>query len=389
MQVHTHSPAAGRGQLFLWGGIGLGLLLIVLLFTNGFGLLGRGAKAETEPSVMVRQGDKIVIPEGSPLRNRLTVQPVASEDVRVKLSLPGMVESDPARTAAVLTPLGGRVLELKVALGDRVAAGQALAIIDSPDLGQAYDDNDKAHDTLQLTEKNLERQEGQFKLGAASSRDLDQARSDHTQAVAEFTRTQARLKMLGVSVETGKESRLLTVRAPVGGSVTTLAIARGNMINDPTQPMMTIADLSTVWVTALAPEKDLALLATNQDAEVTLTAYPDRVLHGKVLFVADVVEPDSRRNKIRIAFPNADHSLKPNMFATVTLYGPQQSRVVVPTSALLMNNDRTSVFVATAPWTFQRRNVELQLEEGSSVAINSGLKAGEQVVVKGGILLND
>jgi membrane fusion protein, heavy metal efflux system len=137
------------------------------------------------------------------------------------------------------------------------------------------------------------------------------------------------------------------------------------------------------------PEKDVAAVARNQDAEVSLVAYPERVLHGKVLFVSDVIEPDSRRNKIRIAFANADYALKPNMFATVTLTGPAQSQVVLPSSALLMNNDRTSVFVATAPWTFERRSVDPQLEEGPTVAIRSGVMAGEQVVVKGGILLND
>ena len=109
----------------------------------------------------------------------------------------------------------------------------------------------------------------------------------------------------------------------------------------------------------------------------------------ELLFVSDVIEPDSRRNKLRIAFGNADHALKPNMFATVTLMGPRRTRVVLPTSALLMNNDRTSVFIATAPWVFERRTVEPQLQEGSSVAIRSGVNAGEQVVVKGGILLND
>jgi cobalt-zinc-cadmium efflux system membrane fusion protein len=77
------------------------------------------------------------------------------------------------------------------------------------------------------------------------------------------------------------------------------------------------------------------------------------------------------------------------MFATVTLTGPAQSEVVLPSSALLMNNDRTSVFVATAPWTFERRNVETRLEEGSSVVIRSGVRAGDEVVAKGGILLND
>jgi cobalt-zinc-cadmium efflux system membrane fusion protein len=105
--------------------------------------------------------------------------------------------------------------------------------------------------------------------------------------------------------------------------------------------------------------------------------------------VSDVIEADSRRAKIRIAFPNIDYALKPNMFADVTLRTPPQSRIVVPTSALLMNNDRTSVFVATAAWTFERRTVEPHLEEGSTVVILSGLQAGDQIVVKGGILLND
>ncbi|HEX4583861.1 MAG TPA: efflux RND transporter periplasmic adaptor subunit [Burkholderiaceae bacterium] len=388
MPAHEHAPSS-RGGAFLWSGIGFGLLLVVGLFTKGFGLLGGTHNAAEEPAEAVHQGDKIIVPEGSPLRNRLTVMPAPAQETHSKLVLPGIVEPNPARISAVLTPLGGRVLDLKVALGDRVARGQPLAVIDSPDLAQAYDDNDKASDLFELTAKNLERQEGQYKLGAASDRDLDQARSDHAQAAAEYERTRARLKILGVGVASSDRSRLLTVRAPVSGSVTTLTVSPGNMVNDPTQPLMTIADLSTIWVTALVPEKDVAAVSKDQDAEVGLVAYPDRPLRGKVLFVSDVVEADTRRNKLRIAFPNADYALKPNMFATVTLLGPKRSRVVLPSSALLINNDRTTVFVATAPWTFERRTVVPQLEEGASVAISSGLSAGEQVVVKGGILLND
>jgi cobalt-zinc-cadmium efflux system membrane fusion protein len=303
--------------------------------------------------------------------------------------LPGVIEADPARTAAVLTPLSGRVIALRVALGDRVQRGQVLAILDSPDLAQAYDDDDKATVAYKLTQKNLTRQEEQQKLGAVSDRDLDQARSDDAQARAEYTRTRARLKTLGVGDSENRGSRLLRVTAPLAGSITTLAIAPGNMVNDPTQPLMTVADLSTVWVTALVPEKDAAAISKDQDAQVTLLAYPDRQLKGKVLFVSDVIEPDSRRDKIRIPFENASYELKPNMFATVTLLGAARTRVVVPSSALLMNNDRTTVFVATAPWTFERRTVEPQLQEGPTVAIAAGLKAGEQVVVRGGILLND
>lgn len=338
---------------------------------------------------MTRQGDQILVPVGSALRNRLSVMPATVQPVELKLVLPAVLESDPARTALVLPALGGRVLELKVALGERVVRGQVLALIDSPDLAQAYDDNDKAADAGKLAEKILARQQEQSKLGTASDQDLDQARSSAAQAAAEYLRTQSRLKVLGVPADAKPGTRLLTVTAPVGGSITTLAVAPGTIINDPTQSLMTIADLSTIWVTAMVAEKDVAAVSKNQDAEVRLAAYPERVLHGKVLFVSDVIEPDSRRNKLRIAFANADHDLKPNMFATVTLFGTPRTRIVLPSSALLMNNDRTSVFVAVAPWTFERRTVDPDLEEGTSVAVRSGVNAGDQVVVKGAILLND
>jgi cobalt-zinc-cadmium efflux system membrane fusion protein len=385
MPIHDHQPSL-RGKAFLWGGIGLGVLFLAALLTHGFGLFSGAGRSEGAPALMVRQGDKIVVPEGSALRKALTVEPASARLVNARIALPAVVESDPARTAAVLTPLSGRLVSLKVSLGDRVRKRQVLAVVDSPDLGQAYDDDAKAADTLKLADKNLERQEGQHRIGAASDKDLDQAKSDRAQAQAEYTRTQARLKMLGASAD---KSHLLIVAASMSGSITALSVAPGDMINDPTQSLMTIADLSTVWVTALVPEKDVKAVYKHQSAEVTLSAYPDKVLQGTVLFVSDVIEPDSRRNKIRIAFANGDYALKPNMFATVTVIGPDKSEIVVPSSALLMNNDRTSVFVATAPWTFERRTVDPDLGDGSTVAIRSGLAAGDQVVVKGGILLND
>ena len=388
MPIYDHQPSS-RGSAFLWGGIALGVLFLAAVFTHGFGLLGGSAKSAGAPDLLTRQGDKILVPEGSALRSRLVVMAAPEQPISAKLALPALVESDPARTAAVLPALGGRVRELKVALGERVVRGQTLALIDSPDLAQAYDDNDKAADAFRLTDKALARQREQSKIGTVSDQDLDQANSNYAQAGAEYARTQARLKTLGASADTKPPSRLLTVTAPLSGSITTLAVTPGTIINDPTQSIMTIADLSTVWVTAMVQEKDVAAISKDQDAEVRLMAYPDRALYGKVLFVSDVIEPDSHRNKLRISFANADHALKPNMFATVTLLGAPRSRVVLPSSALLMNNDRTSVFVAVAPWTFERRSVDPELEEGTSVAIRSGINAGDQVVVKGGILLND
>ena len=395
MENHEHSAnipehAAGpRGRAFLWGGVGAGILLVLLLLTHGLGLFGgRGGGGEESPA-LVRQGNRIFVPERSPLRQRLTVQPAPAEMRGGLVIAPGVVESDPARTVTVLPPGAGRVREVKVSLGDRVRRGELLATIDSPDLAQAYDDNDKAASLAKLAAKFLAYQEQQLRIGAASQRDLDQARSDNEQAVAEYLRTRAHLRAIGGREDAQGEARLLRVRAPVSGSVTALSIAPGATINDDTQPIMTVADLSIVWVTALIAEQDLGGVTRNQDAEVAVDAYPGKMLHGKVLFVSDVLEPDSRRDKTRIAFDNPDAYLKPNMFATVRLHGAPVRRVVLPSSALLMNNDRTTVFVATAPWTFERRTVTALLEESAQVTIESGVQPGEQVVVRGGILLND
>lgn len=373
------------GGRHLWAGVAVGLIVIAFLYADKAGWFS-GKEPPPPPPALQRQGGKLVIPPDSPLRSRIAFAPAATRAVGARISVPGQVEADPARTVAVLPPLGGRLAELKVGLGDRVIAGEVLAVIDSPDLAQAYDDDEHAADQSKLTEKTLMRQEQQHAIGVASDHDLDQARSDHTQALADYTRTQARLKDVGAQAA---DRRRLVVRAPCTGSVTALNVAQGAMINDPTQPLMTVADLSTVWVTALVPERDLGGIARGQAAEVSLDAYPGKTLPGKVTFVADVVEPDSRRDKVRLSFANPDLALKPNMFATVTLKGTEKTQVVLPTSALLMNNDRTTVFVATGDWTFERRVVELSLEEGTEVGIASGVKAGEQVVVKGGILLND
>ena len=382
---HEHTA---RGRIFLWGGLAAGVLLVVLLLTHGFGLFRRAPAAE-EPPALVHRGDKIFVPESSPLRQRLTVTAAAAEPTSGRITAPGIVESDPVRTVTVLPPGGGRVRDVRITLGDRVQRGQLLLRIDSPDVSQAYADHDKASSAARLAASNLQRAEGQFKIGAIAQRELDQARNDDRQAAAEYARSREHLRAIGAAEDARGEARLLAVRAPVTGSVTTLTVAPGATINDVTQPVMTIADLSVVWVTALVAERDIANLSRNEDAEVTLDAYPGKTLRGKVLFVPDVMEADSRRNKTRIAFDNPDYLLKPNMFTTVILRAPPMQRVVVPSSALLMNNDRTTVFVATAPWTFERRTVQPLLEESSQVALLSGVQPGEQVVVRGGILLND
>src|SRR5450755_3122137 len=162
----------------------------------------------------------------------------------------------------------------------------------------------------------------------------------------------------------------------------------GAFLNDSTAAMITIANLDTVRITANVPEKDTSFVFKDQPVTVTFPAYPGKVYEGKVLFVSDVLEPDTRRTKVSIAFDNPDKLLKPGMFANASFNAPMVSRMVVPTSALLMSNDRTSIFAEVQPWTFERREVVTDYEEGNTAIIRSGLRPGDRVVVKGGVVFN-
>jgi membrane fusion protein, heavy metal efflux system len=336
-----------------------------------------------------RVGDRIVVPETSLLRTQLAVEPATTKDLARELVLPAMVEADPARTVNVMPPVAGRVVDLMAQLGGRVVKGDELTVIDSSDLAQAISDEEKARSTLKLTKQALDRLLILEKTSAIAVKDREQAQSDYAQAVSELERADARLRAIGAPLDAKANSRLLSVKSPIAGSVTALQVAPGAYVNDPTAAMMTIANLDIVWVTASVPEKDVSFVYPGQTVKVAVTSYPNRAFAGKVLFVSDIIEPDTRRNKVRIEFQNPDKALKPNMFATVTFVAPPVTRITVPTSALLMTNDRTSVFVEVENWTFERRNVEIAYQEGTATAVRSGLQPGDRVVVKGAVRLND
>ncbi|GAB3628871.1 Cobalt-zinc-cadmium resistance protein CzcB [Pandoraea terrae] len=342
---------------------------------------------DDKPVILIRDGDKIVVPPQSALRERLAVQAVGTRDLPHSLPLPAAVEADPARTFNILPPVTGRVVELKVRLGDRVVKGQPLAVIDSGDLAQAFSDDDKARDVLHRADNTLKRVRALREAGAGALKDLEQAESDFAQAQAEYARTETRLRGIGADMQT--HGRRLVLTAPNTGSVTALSTAQGAYVNDLTASLMTVANLDAVWVTANVPESNLAQIAKDQPVDVTFQAFHGQTFHGTVSFVSDVLDPDTRRAKVRISFANADGKLKPNMFATATFSVPQQRSVFVPNSALLMNNDSTVVWVETAPWIFVKRAVQPGFGEDDGARITAGLAAGDRIVVKGGVLLND
>jgi membrane fusion protein, heavy metal efflux system len=378
---------------------GAALVLIVLAAAAGFGIYfvasRSGALRAQEPSLhdtaafFTVDGARITVPPTSPLRAKLGIAEVVDEKIQRSLTLPAVVEADPARTAKVLPSVAGRVIDLKVQLGARVAAGDVLAVIESGDLALAVSDLEKARSALTLTKQTLDRLLVLEKTRAIAIKDREQAQSDYAQAQAEFERAQNRLRAIGAPSDQKGDDRHLSMKAPVAGSVIDLQMAPGAFLNDPTAAVMTIADLSTVWVTANVPEKDTALISRDQSVDVVFTAYPNEVFKGKVLFVSDVLDPDTRRTKVRIAFENPDIRLKPNMFASATFLAPEQAMPVVPATALMLRNETDQVFVEVAPWVFEARPVEIAFQQGNDAIVARGLKAGERVVVKGGVLLND
>jgi membrane fusion protein, heavy metal efflux system len=370
-------------------------LVLAAVAAGTYRLTGMSGHAELPPAAdktarsLVRSGNRVAVPEGSPVRAGIAVAPVAERDIKRDLVLPAVVEADPAQLIKVSPPLAGRVTQLKVQLGQRVEAGQPLVVMDSPDLGTAYSDYDRAKVLLALALKNRDRQRSLQKIGGAAEKDLQQAETDYVTAEVEFQRATARLHQIGVDPNVTAQSRSVTVVAPMSGSVIELDVAPGEYWNDATASLMTVADLSTVWVTASVPEKDTALVSKEQVVDVNFPAYPGETFNGHVLFVSDVLDPDTRRTKVRIAFPNPNLRLRPGMFANVSFYAPAQKAAVVPTSALVLKDDASQVFVETVPWTFEARDVDIGFQQGDEVVVTSGVKAGERIVVKGGVLLGD
>jgi cobalt-zinc-cadmium efflux system membrane fusion protein len=380
-----------RGFLLLVIGAGIGAGAYRLIVTPS------GGPALATPKIgapnLIKKGERIEIPDGSPLRDKLTIDAIGQKEMKRNLALPAVVEADPARLVKVLPPLAGRVTQLKVQLGEEVVRGEPLAVLDSPDLATAYADHDRAKVLLVLAQRNRDRLRDLAKSGGAALRELQQAETDYVTAEVENQRAEARLRQIGVDPDTTDDaihkSRTVTIPAPISGSVIDLAVAPGALWNDSTAALMTVADLSTIWVTANVPEKDTSLVAKGQSVDIVFAAYPSEVFNGQVLFVSNVLDPDTRRTKVRINIDNTAMRFKPGMFASVTFSGRSRMTPIVPTTALVLKDDANQVFVEVAPWTFESVPVEIGYQQGAEAEVQSGLKVGDRVVVKGGVLLND
>jgi cobalt-zinc-cadmium efflux system membrane fusion protein len=361
-------------------------LLMAILASVGCSDTPRNASADDATAIQ-HEGSRVTVPASSPLANRLEMEPVQLTTITRQVTAPASVEADPARYARILPPLNGRVLKLFVHPGDSVKKGDELLLLDSPDFGGAEADYARTRTVLTQAEHSLERQQDLAAHGIVGQRDVEQAKTDRDSALSDFNRTKDRLRLLGMDPDKTTLGSPLIVRSPLTGKVLDIMTATGEFRNDPTAPLMTVADLSDIWVTANVQEKDIHFVHRGDPAVATFAAYPTETFSGRVLFVADVLDPDTRTAKVRIAYPNRDGRLRPAMFATVTLKTWDTKELTVATTALVLSGDKTIVFVQISPRTFEQRQVVTGEQIGQRTVIKAGLQIGDEVLIREGALL--
>lgn len=352
-------------------------------------IYGCGKKEEevAAPPDIERKGDTLVIPQKSPLRTKLVFGTATNEQFEIRLPVPAVVEPDPSRFAKVYPPLAGRVAKLHITLGENVTNGQLLVTMESPDFMAAQNDLIKAKSALAVAERALKRQKDLLEHKIAAEKDVEQAESDFAQAKGEYDRATRRLNSFGLKITEESLGQPLQVFSPIAGRVVDLSSAIGEFRNDPNSPLMTVADLSDVWLTASVQEKDIAQIRPGQEVEAVFAAYPTEMFHGKVRSIGDLLDPDTRAIKVRVIIQNPEGRLRPGMFASVTFIGFTERSVVVPASSIVQIGESTFIFEQIRPWVLQSREIVIGPQQGDRIVIKRGIAPGTSVLIKGGVLL--
>ncbi len=324
--------------------------------------------------------------------NGVVVAPAKKQRLGGAISATGKVEANADRIAHVSPRISGKIVAVRASLGDSVSVGQVLATLDSVELGEALNRYNQSKTKLALTQSNMERVKALVDKKIAARKDILQAETDFKTAQNELHTDEERLSMYGLSVSDltveGRKKHLLPVRSPIAGIITEKHAIVGEL-SDPTKSLYTVADLSTVWLVVDINEKDLSKVRKGQAATLSVGAYPDLRLKGRITYIADVVDESTRTVKARIEVANPGRKLKPEMFATVELALQTDAPPVlaVPEDALQELEGSKVLFVTENGTEFDVRRVETGRAADGLVEIVSGLKEGERYAIKGSFML--
>jgi membrane fusion protein, heavy metal efflux system len=394
-------------------------LTVVMVLVCGLGVLSgcdrsRAARSSaderrtsTAPSSAAPQDiPLVVVSPDSPRFKQLRIEPVREQAVPTdELTAPARVVINPNRISRVLPPVQGRVLAVSVKLGDAVAEGEPLVTLNSPDADAAISSYLQADATLRQakvtvvkTETDLERARKLLQFQGISEKDVLAAQNDAATARAglenaEATRAQALRKLALLGLKPSDLQQMVVVRAPITGVVTDISVVPGDYraavssAADVTTPLMSIADLSTVWISSDVPEPFMRHIRIGETVEIALVAYPGEKFIGRVARVGSTLDPQTRTLKVYADLPNPARRFVPEMFGTMRHAGTPRLLPVVPVAAIVQEYGHSEVFVERMPGQFERRVVTTGVRTGDLVAITSGLEANSRVIVDGAILL--
>ena len=330
-------------------------------------------------------GNTIVFPADSPQLRNIQTGKVAGPWQR-ELQLPGRLVWDEDRTVRVFTPFTGRVTRVLADIGQRVAAGQPLAELASPDFGQAQSDTRKARADLATKTAQLSRVRELAQAGITAGKDLQQAEADQQSADAEFRRASARVSLFGGGNNVDQKFAL---KSPIPGVIVERNINSGQELraDQPTTPQFVVTDPTRLWVQLDANEAALRSLKLGTTIILSVSQYPDDTFAGELRQVADFVDPITRTLKLRGTVVNTDRRLKAEMFVSARIAFPKGETSTVDEKAVFLDGMRRLVFVKTAPGTFTRRSVRVGPSYGDALPVLAGLNEGDEVVLSGTLYL--
>jgi cobalt-zinc-cadmium efflux system membrane fusion protein len=324
------------------------------------------------------------------------VQVVAAEKSKVPrvLRLTGAVAFNAFKTTPVFSAVGGPVQEILAEPGQRVHTGQTLLTVTSPDYSAARSAYMKARTAFQLADKNYERSKDLLEHKAIAERDLQQAESDRDQAQADMQSSEDALRALGIHdpevliKEPPKTTGQIPVPAPAAGQIVERLVGPGQLLQAGATQCFTISDMSSVWVLVNVYQNDLAYVRIGDAVELTTDAYPD-VFHGKISYIADALDPNTRTLQARIVTENPGEKLKKDMYVTATVRaGALANAITVPDAAVLRDSENAPfVYVQQNQNQFARRLVKVGDSQNGRTLIQSGLNEGEHVIGDGSLFL--
>lgn len=329
-------------------------------------------------------------------KSQIITIPVSIGPSQPILALSGKVFYGEDRYSKISSALVGRVQKIHGQLGDFVKAGELLVTIESPEIASAYSEFIKEHSDLSYAQRSYGLAKDLYEIKALPQKDLKQAENDYVKAKAEFRRARERLLALQVSKEELDKpiadqtiTSTYQIRSPLSGTIVDRAVTPGQSVSgDPNQVLFTVADLNQVQVIADVYEKDLGLVQIKQQAIVNVEAYPETGFPAVISAIGDVVDPTTRTIKLRAVVNNTDHKLKPGMFARLNVKLTEGiSYPLIPQNAVLEIDGKMYVYVADNQNHYVKRQVKIGPSGSGHVSVLHGLAVGEQVVIKGAVLL--